>query len=131
MLRSVGGGQLQRHCALRLQRCRLCGHDIFLLSDILLALSGLQFGQALVIFLRHLLKGAAWFGDIELWLGINIKLFRAGFQCDCLSQRGIPVRVPKEVTGAQFEPSMSHTHISWLLPERSDSKAILFPSGDK
>ena len=43
--------------------------------------------------------------------------------------RGVPLMAPKRVSCRAFAPSRSHIQIS-LLPDRSDSKAILLPSGE-
>src|SRR6266853_4513768 len=45
-------------------------------------------------------------------------------------QRARPAVPCKEVTWSQLEPSVAHVQIS-QKPRRLDSKAILFPSGDK
>src|SRR6516164_4088851 len=45
-------------------------------------------------------------------------------------QRGVPVTlIPNDDNWMGLEPSASHTQISWK-PVRSDSKAILDPSGE-
>ena len=43
--------------------------------------------------------------------------------------RGVPFIPPRRVRGRAFAPSRSHIQIS-ALPDRSDAKAILLPSGE-